>query len=208
MNVHKKLSLVILLSLVLPGCLFKKDGVELDKKSKKSNGKSLAYSKGGKRDEGKFFDESVEAFVLEEDDGSGVTLSKFDAAEEMRLARADVSGAAKDSFEKIYFDFDKQNIRPDQEPTLAYDVQRAKEVAPKAKIIVAGHSDSHFVSEAYNIAKSELRARAVAKEIEKAGVPRSKISVIGYGDKKPAVAVSGKEERNRRVEIAKLAVKA
>jgi len=207
MKTQKTFFLLLLFSLVLPGCLFKKDGIEVDKKgvkkvSRVGSGKGIPLSKGGKRDEGKFYSQEVEAFVLEEDDAD-FALAQVDAEEEIRLARANVKSSGN-NFEAIFFDFDRANIRGDQAPALAYDVQQAKEAARTSKIRVEGNSDSYCVSEAYNIALSEKRARNVAKELEKAGVPHGKIVVVGYGDKKKAIDVAGKEERNRRAEIVKV----
>lgn len=221
MKIKKVLFFSITLLVVLPGCLFKKDGVEVKKdKSKKKmalvqKGKGLPLS--GSQDEGKFFDSSVEKYVLEEDDLDS-ELSNFDAQREMQLARADIEATGRswqedtefdERFEQIYFDFDKHAIREDQKATLAFDVEQAKKAAEEgATITVAGHSDSHFVSELYNIAKSEQRAHSVAQELEAAGIEHNKIKVIGYGDKQKAVDTTGKEERNRRVELIKLTAKA
>lgn len=212
METIKKALLVVGVLFVLPGCLFQDNGET--KKSKKTaladEGKGIPLA-GLTRDEGKFFDSQVEAFVL--DETTDEELADFDATREMQLARADIDQEPvwkedlsfdQQNFETIYFDFDKHEIREDQRATLAFDLEQAKEAIKEGSLAIEGHSDSHFVSELYNIAKSEKRARAIAAELQRVGIPQDKIKVVGYGDKKKAVDAPGKEERNRRAEIIRL----
>jgi len=216
MKIYKNLVLFLGLVLILPGCLFKQDGVEVEKKSRKKlslldSGQGIPL---GIQDEGKFYDEKVERYILEEEDELDSELQKFDVKEEMRLARADIEESVPEwredaqfdrhHFEPMYFGFDKHSIRSDQEPTLSFNIEQAKQAVKDGAITVAGHSDSHFISEVYNIAKSEKRAREVAIRLQDAGVPENRIKIIGYGDKQRIIDVSGKAEKNRRVEIIKL----
>ncbi|MFS8506977.1 MAG: OmpA family protein [Candidatus Babeliales bacterium] len=214
MKNSKNMSFFLIAFLFLPGCLYKKEATEMQKKGKKTalvdGAKGIPLSH--KKDEGKFFDSGVEAFVLGEEDVDD-DLRQF-VQKEMILAQADIeaqspewkvdAGFNKQDFEPIYFSFDDHSIREDQKPTLEYDVKQAKQAASKGAVAVTGHSDSHYVSEVYNIAKSEKRARQVAKKFEQAGIPKGRIKVIGYGDKQKAINVAGKEEKNRRVELIKL----
>ncbi len=201
--------------MVIPGCL-KQDGGESSKKKGKKVAlvdRTRGIPTGDQIDEGKFWDQGVEAFVLEEDD-LDMELGAFDAEKEMQLARADIEKEEptwkedaefeKENFESIHFDFDSHTVREDQKSTLAFDIEQARKAVEDGAITVAGHSDSHFVSELYNIAKSEKRAREVAAHLEEAGIPAEKIKVVAYGDKQRAVDVAGKEEKNRRVELIKL----
>jgi len=206
---YKVFPLFLLLAVLLPGCFFKKDGVEVKGKSKKialtDSGKGIPL--GGSSDEGKSFDDEVERYVLDE-------TSDFDHNDEMKLARADldqkelVQDSAYDAqhFVPVYFKFDQHSIDEEQQATVAFDIEQAKELLKESDGVLAieGHSDGHFISETYNIAKSERRAHAIAKELEAAGIEKSRIKVIGYGDKRKAVNVSGKEAKNRRVELVKL----
>lgn len=216
MKINKKFALLVGLVVVLPGCLFKQGSVEADKKSTKKlslldSGKGIPL---GLKDEGKFYDEQVERYILEEEEALNSELGQFNVDEEMRLARADIDTSSAEwqadaqydnkNFEPIYFGFDKHSIRPDQEEVLAFDIQQAKEAIKEGAITVAGHSDSHFISEPYNIAKSEKRARQVAGKLQSAGIPEERIKVVGYGDKQRVIDVAGKAEKNRRVEIIKL----
>ncbi|MDR3531786.1 MAG: OmpA family protein [Rhodopila sp.] len=65
-----------------------------------------------------------------------------------------------------------------------------------------GHAD-HTGSAAYNQALSERRARNVAAELDRNGVPQNVITVQGFGFTRPLVP-SGpgvRKPQNRRVEI-------
>lgn len=205
----------IVLLMVLPGCLFKQDSLEV-KNTKKSKKVALVDKAAGiplssNKDEGKFYDGNVEAFILEDNDEESL---RFDGNHEMQLAKVEIeseskhwqedSGFDQAGFEPIFFNFDDHEIRGDQETALAFDVQEAQKASQEGAVVVAGHSDSHFVSETYNIAKSEKRARSVADKLEDAGVAKDKIKVIGYGDRQKLVDVAGKEEKNRRVELKKV----
>jgi OOP family OmpA-OmpF porin len=67
--------------------------------------------------------------------------------------------------------------------------------------IIAGHTDS-VGSAKYNQKLSEKRAEAVYKKIIELGISKDRLSYIGYGESKPIVDNSTKENRakNRRVE--------
>lgn len=219
MKSYKNLTLPLICLLVVPGCLFKKNGVEVEKKP----GKKVALTDSGKgiplgtedQSGGKYFDGGVEAFVVDGFESEDEDLRdefNFDAEKEMRLARADKNAEeqwrtgvdSKDedsSFEPIFFSFDSDEIREDQVPTLAFDTEQAKRAAQERILVVQGHADSHFVSEPYNIATSERRARRVAAHLEKAGIAKEKIKVLAFGDKDKLVDTREKEEKNRRVVI-------
>ncbi len=72
-----------------------------------------------------------------------------------------------------------------------------------AVVRVAGHAD-RAGAEAYNLKLGRARAEAVARAIQRAGVPASVVRVRSYGESRPAVATGDgqREGKNRRVEIA------
>jgi peptidoglycan-associated lipoprotein len=204
----KVLFSILALVVLLPGC-FEKDSKPNKKKGKKKvaldSGKGIPLSQNLSYDEGMYFDPEVEKFALGEDE--------FDEARELTVARADEKRSVWHASEKddlacdaIYFDFDSDIIKEDQQATLAYDVERAKDITEKEgkAITLGGHSDKHFISKTYNIAKSEKRARRVKAELVDAGVDEGKINIVAYGDMKPAVNTSGKERKNRRVEFSEV----
>ena len=69
-------------------------------------------------------------------------------------------------------------------------------------VVIQGHTDSRGTPE-YNIALGERRAQAVETYLLNAGVSASQISVVSFGEEKPAV--SGASEyafaQNRRAVV-------
>ncbi len=99
------------------------------------------------------------------------------------------------------FDFNKSNLTPAGKAKVADAAQILKN-NPSIHVEVGGHTDS-IGSDAYNQKLSERRARTVADELERDGISASRLSVRGYGERKP-IADNKTEEgraRNRRVEI-------
>ena len=82
--------------------------------------------------------------------------------------------------EKIYFDFDKANIRKDAEIELAKVVEVLK-MYPTIKIDVRSHTDSRG-SDSYNMKLSEKRAKSTMQWIIDQGIDKSRISGKGYGE--------------------------
>lgn len=73
---------------------------------------------------------------------------------------------------------------------------------PNHSVRVAGYTDS-MGDPAYNLDLSQRRAKAVAMELVKEGVPAKNVSFIGYGEANPIASnktAAGRAE-NRRVEL-------
>ncbi len=87
--------------------------------------------------------------------------------------------------EDIYFDFDKYNIRPDAASVLEKKAQWLK-VHPNVRVLIEGHCDE-WGSEEYNLALGERRANSAKEFLVNLGVDPSQISIISYGEEKPAV---------------------
>jgi outer membrane protein OmpA-like peptidoglycan-associated protein len=99
------------------------------------------------------------------------------------------------------FDFDKSTLTPAGQAKVA-DAARTLKDNPTIHVEVGGHTDS-IGGDAYNQRLSERRARTVADELTRDGVSASRMTVRGYGERKP-VADNGTDAgraRNRRVEI-------
>jgi outer membrane protein OmpA-like peptidoglycan-associated protein len=210
--------ILILLSLAigLSGCLGMKKDVKKTKKTKKvaqasGSGIPLArYEKGNKR----FWDDRVEAFVLEEDDKDhryAPTVAHTDLStafsEDVQAAEEAWSQEAKSihSFEPLYFSYDDYTIRKDQDAAMQYDTEQVKDAVKKGKMVrVEGHSDKQCISETYNMAVSQKRAHTVSNRLVKAGIARDSIKSLGYGDTHVAVDSPGREQLNRRVEFVTL----
>lgn len=101
----------------------------------------------------------------------------------------------------VFFDFDKSNLRGDAQKIVAEAVAYAK-TNGKATIVATGHTDTSG-SDAYNMALSERRAKAVEKELERLGIPAKEVIVHWKGESEPLVQTADgvKEPQNRRVEI-------
>ncbi len=88
------------------------------------------------------------------------------------------------STRRIYFDFDRSEIRPEY-----VDVLRAHATYladnPSATVMVEGHCDERGSRE-YNIGLGERRANAVLRFFEAEGVNPVQINSISYGEERPA----------------------
>ena len=99
------------------------------------------------------------------------------------------------------FDFDKSTLTSAGKAKVA-DAARTLKGNPSVHVEVGGHTDS-VGSDAYNQGLSERRARTVAGELEHDGISGSRLTIRGYGERKPVAdneTESGRA-RNRRVEI-------
>jgi outer membrane protein OmpA-like peptidoglycan-associated protein len=102
----------------------------------------------------------------------------------------------------IFFDFDKETLKPESFPELNRVVNVMKE-KPSAQVEIAGHTDA-IGTEAYNLNLSERRAKSVMNYlIEKGQLEKSRVVVVFFGESKPVESNSTKEGRkkNRRVEL-------
>jgi len=110
-------------------------------------------------------------------------------------------------FGSIYFDFDKSNIRSDQQPTLNNNAQLLSQYKT-VTILVEGHCDERGTNE-YNLALGQHRADAVKNYLIDYGIDRSRISTVSYGEERPVD--NGHNEtawaKNRRDEFTIVAPK-
>ena len=101
----------------------------------------------------------------------------------------------------VQFEANTNRLAPSAEPVLA-DMRAALARLPAAEVVVTGHTDRVGSVEA-NDKLSLARAEAVRELLVAAGVDRAQISVVGRGEREPAVPTADEvaEPRNRRVEI-------
>lgn len=107
--------------------------------------------------------------------------------------------------------FDGKTFRSGQD--IIHDVSHSiidnliKEISasPNSRILIEGHTDNIPTGKisSDNMDLSRRRARAIANILILHGVPATRISIIGYGDKRPIVSNATDEGRakNRRVEV-------
>ncbi len=86
---------------------------------------------------------------------------------------------------KIYFDFDKSDIKPEfRDIILAHAKYLAEN--PTVKLTIEGHCDERGTRE-YNMALGERRAFAVKRMLILNGASRDQITTISYGEERPEV---------------------
>ncbi len=101
----------------------------------------------------------------------------------------------------VHFDFNKSDIRPEDEPVLDEAAETLKSHAD-VTIDVDGYCDA-IGGDEYNQKLSERRAGAVAKYLEGKGLPAGRMVAKGFG-KTNFVATNDTDEgraQNRRVEL-------
>ncbi len=98
----------------------------------------------------------------------------------------------------IYFDYDKSDIRSDQQSSLQADIAFLA-AHPSIHFIVEGHCDERGSTE-YNLALGDSRAGSVQSALTQGGVSASNIKTISYGKEKPFCTESNEAcwQQNRR----------
>ena len=107
---------------------------------------------------------------------------------------------------KIYFDFDKYNIRPDQVENVDFDAKLFnREDAVEFKIRVEGNCDEWGTDE-YNYALGIKRAKSVRDALAARGVNPDRMTLISYGESNPVCTEHNIPcwRKNRRVEFTLL----
>ncbi len=102
----------------------------------------------------------------------------------------------------IYFDYDKYDVRSDQQPVLQADAQWLA-AHPNVRFTVEGHCDERGSTE-YNIVLGQNRAEAVKTALVQAGVPADRIKTVSYGKEKPVCTEANEQcwQQNRRAHFA------
>jgi outer membrane protein OmpA-like peptidoglycan-associated protein len=102
----------------------------------------------------------------------------------------------------IYFDFDKDDVKPESESTLT-EIANLLKNNPKLNLYVVGHTDMKGKLN-YNLELSKRRASAIVNELVKNyGINSKRLTPDGVGPLSP-VATNGSEDGrklNRRVEL-------
>ncbi len=92
--------------------------------------------------------------------------------------------AANISISPVYFDLDDSTIKSEFADVLQGAADALRESG--ASITIEGHCDERG-SDEYNIALGERRANAVRAYLYNLGVPNGQMSVVSYGEARPAV---------------------
>jgi peptidoglycan-associated lipoprotein len=98
----------------------------------------------------------------------------------------------------IYFDYDKSDVRADQQSAMQADIDFLKQ-HPDIHFTVEGHCDERGSTE-YNLALGDNRANAVKNALVQGGVSADNIKTISYGKEKPFCTDHNEEcwQQNRR----------
>ena len=104
----------------------------------------------------------------------------------------------------IYFDTDKDTIKPESKPTLD-EITKLMRDNKELRLDVVGHTDSTG-SEPHNLDLSKRRAASVIRALAQADVDSSRFTSRGAGASEPVASNDTNEGRakNRRVELVRM----
>ncbi len=116
--------------------------------------------------------------------------------------QSDKASLAESSFETVYYDFDRSDLRQDAREALSKNAEILLKSKSDAKIQIEGHCDERGSAE-YNLALGERRAKSSLQYLTTLGVKADRLSIISYGKEKPAVQGSDEAAwaKNRRAEF-------
>ena len=135
--------------------------------------------------------DSIRAQILRDSaDATGRTPSGLDEAGNALLLQT------------LYFDTDRSDLRPEAVQLLDRKVALFR-ANPRLEVQVEGHCDDRGPDE-YNLALGNRRAAAVKRYLVEHGVAESRLTIVSYGEERPAVPGSNEDawSRNRRAEFA------
>ena len=112
------------------------------------------------------------------------------------------AGSRMPTANTIYFDFDRDTIRPEFESALN-DHAAYLRAHTGTHVTLQGHTDARGTRE-YNLGLGERRANAVRQYLAVQGVNAGQIEVVSYGQERPVCAERTEQcyGQNRRVEFA------
>jgi peptidoglycan-associated lipoprotein len=98
----------------------------------------------------------------------------------------------------IYFDYDKSDVRSDQQASVQADASFLQQHS-NVSFTIEGHCDERGSTE-YNLALGDSRASSVRNALVQAGVSADHIKTISYGKEKPFCTESNEAcwQQNRR----------
>ena len=87
------------------------------------------------------------------------------------------------TFQTVFFDFDKYNIKPEFVAVIKQNADVLKK-ATMLNVVIEGHCDERGTNE-YNLALGQRRATAVMQALVAEGVNKSQVKTISYGEERP-----------------------
>lgn len=180
------LASLTLAMLIFTGCSQKNPDVDMTVK----DGKSTEVNADKKADDLSGMDST---------NGTSSDMNKDAAANVV----ADAIAALESDVNKIYFDFDKYDIRSDMEGQIKSNARLLNSMKAKDfSIKIEGNSDEWGTDE-YNYALALKRAKSVKESLATYGVDSSRIMIVSFGESNPACKESNKAcwDKNRRAEF-------
>jgi peptidoglycan-associated lipoprotein len=106
----------------------------------------------------------------------------------------------------VYFDYDKDDLRDDQQATLQGDATALKQIFaahPEFAVVLEGNCDERGSAE-YNLGLGDRRASKTKEALVALGVPGDKLRTISYGKERPVCTDQSEDcyQRNRHVHFA------
>ena len=86
--------------------------------------------------------------------------------------------------ENIYFDFDKSNLKAENQEVLKRKAEWLRN-NPGESVIIEGHCDERGTNE-YNLALGDRRAQSAKNFLIDLGISESRLTTISYGEERPA----------------------
>jgi peptidoglycan-associated lipoprotein len=98
----------------------------------------------------------------------------------------------------VYFDYDKSDIRPDQQSSVQADITFLQQHS-NISLTIEGHCDERGSTE-YNLALGDNRASAVKNALVAGGVSADRVKTVSYGKEKPFCTEHNEQcwQQNRR----------
>src|SRR5919199_1432921 len=87
----------------------------------------------------------------------------------------------------VHFDYDKSDIRPEEQATLSADATALKTIFsmdPSFVVTIEGHCDERGSAE-YNIGLGDRRSAAVRDALVSMGITADKLKTVSYGKERP-----------------------
>ena len=106
----------------------------------------------------------------------------------------------------IHFDYDKSDVRAQDQPVLQADADALKtifQMDPNFVVTIEGHCDERGSAE-YNLGLGDRRASATKDALVGLGVPGDKLKTISYGKERPLCTDASEDcyARNRRAHFS------
>ena len=158
-------------------------------------------------------DSTVYTLTARNENGSTAATATVNVNTPVPIEKPDTNPRNKESLttqigrlQDAYFDYDKNDIRPDAQQALTADAQTMKQIFadfPNATIIVEGHCDEHGSAE-YNLGLGDRRASSARDFLVQLGVPADKLKTVSYGKERPQCTEQTEDcyQRNRRAHFA------